>query len=154
MHLLISFLALLLPGASQADPAPGPKIQSLCTISFLRDKDQPRRVDSEAKACLDDVALNMQRNPDSTLVLIGNATTLELLSRSAAYGKQIAASRAVNTKGYIVLEKGLDASRIQIRTGYSGSLTVGIYLVPAHVDFEKSGIRSVVIDEAALRTQQ
>ena len=32
--------------------------QTLCSINFDRDKRRPARVDNEAKACLDDVALN------------------------------------------------------------------------------------------------
>jgi len=35
----------------------------------------------------------------------------------AVTAEQLAAQRAVNTKAYLVTEKGIDASRIQVRTG-------------------------------------
>ena len=58
----------------ETPPAPpAPKTQTLCTINFGRDTKRPARVDNEAKACLDDVALNAQQKPDSTLVLVGEA---------------------------------------------------------------------------------
>ncbi|MCU1314267.1 MAG: hypothetical protein JWM54_2024, partial [Acidobacteriaceae bacterium] len=46
-------------------PPPQPKTQTLCSINFDRDKKRPARVDNEAKACLDDVALNLQRQSDA-----------------------------------------------------------------------------------------
>ena len=42
-------------------PPPAPKTKQLCSINFDRDKSRPARVDNEAKACLDDVALNLQQ---------------------------------------------------------------------------------------------
>jgi hypothetical protein len=83
----------------------------LGSISFARDVRRPSRVDNEAKAFLDGVALSMQHDPDAKLALIGSAGTGE------RNGADLAAQRAVNTKDYLVSEKGIDASRIMVFTG-------------------------------------
>jgi len=46
-----------------------------------------------------------------------------------------AAQRGVNTKDYLVTEKGIDASRITVATGTTDGLTVEDYLVPAGATF-------------------
>ncbi len=63
-------------------------------------------MDNEGKACLDDLALNLQRSTDAKLYVVGNAASGE------KNGPKLAAERAVNTKDYLVKEKGIDASRI------------------------------------------
>ena len=42
--------------------APIPHTQTLCSIAFDKDKKRPSRVDNEAKACLDEVALDLQKS--------------------------------------------------------------------------------------------
>ena len=46
-------------------PPPAPTTSNLCSINFDRDKRRPTRVDNEAKACLDDISLNLQRSSDA-----------------------------------------------------------------------------------------
>ena len=111
-------------------PKPLPSTQDLCSILFVRDKKRPTRVDNEAKACLDQVALNLQRSPDANIVVVGNAAADE------AAGLANAAQRAVNTKAYLVTEKGIDGSRILVRTGTANSKMVSNYLLPSGADFE------------------
>jgi hypothetical protein len=53
-------------------PPPAPQAQAQCTVNFTNDKRRPTRVDNEAKACLDDIALAMQRSSDAKLSLVGN----------------------------------------------------------------------------------
>ncbi|HEX3662070.1 MAG TPA: hypothetical protein VHU89_11595 [Acidobacteriaceae bacterium] len=122
-------------------PPPPPKTQTLCSIQFDRDTHRPTRVNNEAKACLDDVALNAQQKPDATLVLVGNSAPLpEKHGRHhrhhAMTADELAAQRAVNTKDYLVTDKGIDASRIQVRTGTSGQNEVSDYLVPSGANFD------------------
>src|SRR5665213_1678474 len=50
---------------------------SLCTVSFDRDARRPTRVDNEAKACLDDIALNAQRDPNAKLAIVGSESAAE-----------------------------------------------------------------------------
>ena len=111
-------------------PPPAPKTQTLCSITFGRDKKRPARVDNEAKACLDDVALNLQRQADASAVVVGEADPSEKMA------SKLAAERAVNTKDYLVKEKGIDASRITAHTGTQGSKEVENYLVPAGASFD------------------
>jgi hypothetical protein len=116
-------------------PAPAPMASSLCSVSFERDAKRPTRVDNEAKACLDDIALKLQRSSDAKLALVGNEDAKE----QAADGREAkrrhskpsdAAQRAVNTKDYLVTDKGIDASRIVVYTGTDDSKTVTTTLIP------------------------
>jgi hypothetical protein len=118
-------------------PPPAPMASSLCSVSFERDAKRPERVDNEAKACLDDVALALQRSSDAKLALVGNEDAKEQkVDAKLAMMKHnkkptAAASRAVNTKDYLVTEKGLDASRITVYTGADDAQTVTTTLIPA-----------------------
>lgn len=107
-----------------------PKTETLCSINFGRDTRRPYRVDNEAKACLDEVALNLQRDADAKAVLVGNSGSGE------HHPDKLAAQRAVNAKSYLVNEKGLDSSRIEVRTGNAGTPTVQDFLVPRGANFE------------------
>jgi len=122
-----------------------PTTTNLCTISFERDTKRPARVDNEGKACLDDLALNLQRSTDSKLALVGNAGTGEKM------GTKLAGERAVNTKDYLVKEKGIDASRIMVYTGTQDGKTVTTTLVPAGAD--TSAMTATAVDETAVMAQ-
>ena len=124
---------------------PKPATQSLCSITFDRDLRRPARVDNEAKACLDDLALNLQRSTDAKLALVGNAVTTD---RHAAH---LAAERAVNTKDYLVKDKGIDASRIMVYTGTDNANTVTTTLVPAGAD--TSSMTATPVDESQVTAQ-
>jgi hypothetical protein len=114
-------------------PPPMPAVSEMCSIQFERDPRRPARVDNEAKACLDEVAASMQHSSDATLVLVGNASSSEKGS-----GK-LASERAINTKAYLVSEKGIDASRITIYTGSQDGKVVSTVLVPAGATFDSTG---------------
>jgi len=115
--------------------APAPTTSNLCTVPFGREKGRPARVDNEAKACLDEVALALQRSSDAKLALIGNANAKE---QKTAAGKRLAAQRAANTKDYLVTEKGIDASRIDAYTGTGDDQTVTTTLIPTGATFDTS----------------
>ncbi|HZD78019.1 MAG TPA: hypothetical protein VE218_13510 [Acidobacteriaceae bacterium] len=131
----------------QPPPPPQPKTQTLCSINFDRDKRRPARVDNEAKACLDDVALNLQRQSDATAVVVGDSATNEKL------GPKLAAQRAVNTKDYLVKEKGIDASRVQVRTGTEAGKQVQNYLVPSGANFDNDVQGTTQVNEDSVRPQ-
>ena len=132
----------------QPPPPPQPKTQTLCSINFDRDKRRPARVDNEAKACLDDVALNLQRQSDATAVVVGSSATGE------KQGPKLAAQRAVNTKDYLVKEKGIDASRIQVRTGSEPGKQAQNYLVPAGANFDNDVQGTTQVNEDSVRPQE
>jgi hypothetical protein len=133
-------------------PPPAPKTSDLCSITFDRDKRRPTRVDNEAKACLDDVSLNLQRSSDAKLAVTGNATSAEKAAFAKSKSKKKvdpAAARAVNTKDYLVTEKGIDASRVSVYTGSQDSTTTTSTLIPAGATLDTTGITPV--DESAVK---
>jgi outer membrane protein OmpA-like peptidoglycan-associated protein len=124
-------------------PPAVPTTQKLCTITFDHDKKRPARVDNDAKGCLDDVTLNAQRSSDASLVVVGNSAT----------DAKLAAQRAVNTKAYLVTEKGIDASRISVRTSSAGPDEVDNYLVPAGANFDHDYPGTTAVDESTVTPQ-
>ncbi|MHB1021447.1 MAG: OmpA family protein [Acidobacteriaceae bacterium] len=131
-------------------PPPAPQAQQLCSINFDRDHRRPTRVDNEAKACLDDVALSLQRSADAKAVLVASSTDKEkkMLKRRSRHAdvNKLAEERAVNTKAYLTKEKGIDPSRIELFTGSDNATTVQNTLVPAGASFDTSTLTPV--DEA------
>jgi outer membrane protein OmpA-like peptidoglycan-associated protein len=113
--------------------APKPMASELCSVHFDRDNERPTRVDNEGKACLDEIALNLQRNADATLAIVGNA------SRAEKSGIKMAAARATHTRDYLVKEKGVDPSRIAAYVGSQGTKTVSNTLIPAGANFDAAG---------------
>lgn len=104
--------------------------QDLCHISFERDRRRPLRVDNEAKGCLDDIALTMQQQAGATLVMVGNS--------SANEHPEAGAERALNARQYLVKEKGIDGSRIEVRIGSVPGRFVSNTLVPSGAHFDGS----------------
>jgi hypothetical protein len=108
--------------------APVPPTQDLCSLSFARDTRRPVRVDNEAKGCLDDIALTLKQQTDAHLIMVGNTDTTEK--------PDAAAERALNARQYLVQEKGIDPSRIELRTGAPTGKTVTDTLVPPGAVFK------------------
>ena len=122
---------------------PKPETKALCSISFDRDARRPTRVDNEAKACLDDIALSAQQDPNAKLAIVGSAAGDE------KQADRRAAERAVNAKEYLVTEKGVDASRIQTFTGTAGTKSAATTLIPDGATLDTTGLTPV--DEAAVK---
>ncbi|WP_367182480.1 OmpA family protein [Edaphobacter sp.] len=123
-------------------PPPAPTTSALCSINFERDKRRPTRVDNEAKACLDDIALNLQRSSDAKLAVVGNAAGTEKA------GSKLATGRAINTKEYLVKEKGIDSSRISLYTGSTDGKSASSTLIPTGATLDQTGLTPV--DESAV----
>jgi outer membrane protein OmpA-like peptidoglycan-associated protein len=102
-------------------PAPPPQPATLNELIF---KQNSPYVDNRAKAALDDDALRLERDPNSTLMLEGSVNPSEKDS--------LAEARATNAKTYLTSNKGIDATRVQTRTAQqkTGS-KVSVVLVPA-----------------------
>jgi hypothetical protein len=132
-------------------PPPAPTTSALCSVNFERDKNRPARVDNEAKACLDDVALSLQRSSDAKLAVVGNSNEKEkaIMKGKKAKAVDLAALRAVNTKDYLVTEKGIDPSRVQVYVGQTDGQNVTTTLVPAGATMDTSGL--VVVDEVVVK---
>ena len=110
-----------------------PVTSDLCSVHFDRDPRRPARVNNEGKACLDEIALNLQRNSDAQLAIVGNAGSKE------KNGKKLAAERAANTKAYLVTGKGIDSARISVYTGSQDGKIVTTTLIPATATFDNTG---------------
>jgi outer membrane protein OmpA-like peptidoglycan-associated protein len=139
---------------------PVPHTQALCSITFSNDKKRPSRVDNEAKACLDEVALSAQRQSDAKIVVVGNATGDEknppMKGKKHAKAKKVedlAGERAVNTKDYLVTEKGIDASRVSVATGNTDGQKVEDYLVPSGANFNADVAGTTPVDETVVKPQ-
>ncbi len=121
------------------------------------------RVDNEAKACLDQVALDLKQQADAKAVVVGESdakekATTEKQEKYAAKHKhakveEFAAQRAVNAKDYLVTEQGIDASRISVATGMTDGQTVEDYLVPAGATFSSDVTGTTPVDETAVKPQ-
>ncbi len=118
-------------------PPPAPEAQKLCGVAFNRDKKRPVRVDNEAKACLDDIALALQRQADAKLVVVGESDPTE------KNGQNAAAERALNVRQYLTQEKGIDASRIDVRTSGATGKQVEDYLLPSGATFNQQATEPV-----------
>jgi outer membrane protein OmpA-like peptidoglycan-associated protein len=119
-------------------PPPPPKAAKLSQCDFPNEK-KPWRVDNTCKAILDDVAKNLQQNPDNKLVIVGNAEPTEKR-------KNLAGERAVNSKAYLVggeAKQGIDASRVEVRTGSGGTKTAEYWIVPPGATFDSTGTETV-----------
>ena len=80
-------------------------------------------VDNRAKAVLDDVALKLQQDPNSSVTLIGFSDPKE--------AKRLADRRATNAAAYLTKSKGIDAARIHTKPGTGGGKKAEIWMVPA-----------------------
>jgi hypothetical protein len=111
--------------ATPAPPPPAPVqpiMQSLCSITFDRDRKRPDRVDNEAKGCLDDIALTLNRETADNLLIVGSHAENETNQDSAV--------RAMNAAEYLTREKGIDPARLDLRIRPDNSRSVAMMLVP------------------------
>jgi outer membrane protein OmpA-like peptidoglycan-associated protein len=81
------------------------------------------RVDNKAKAILDGIALRLNREANSTALVVGYTAVEEKSTLGPA--------RANNAKAYLTKEKGIDAARITTADGGKGGRRVEIWFVPA-----------------------
>jgi len=103
------------------EPAPNamPTAQRLNQLEF---KPNSAYVDNRAKAILDDVALRLQQDPKSAVLLSGAADEKET--------PRLANQRAQNAMTYLTKSKGIDSGRFQIKTGAQPGRTVDVWSVP------------------------
>lgn len=127
-----------------AVPPPAPTSSKLNEVAFP-DTRKPARIDNAAKAILDEVALRLQREADAKAVIVGEATSDEMSKKS---NMKLAALRAFNAKQYLVNDKGIDASRLELRTSKANESKVEVWLVPTGASFTNQ--ETTVVDESAM----
>lgn len=128
----------------EVPPPPAPQASKLSSCDYPNPT-KPWRVDNTCKAVLDDVAQRLQHDPDSKLVIVGNADPTEKR-------KNLAAERAVDAKAYLSggeAKQGIDASRIETRTGSEGGKTAAFWIVPAGASFTETG--TTPVDEGKVK---
>ena len=129
-------------------PPPPPQASQLNSCQFNIDKKRPSRVDNTCKAILDEVALRLQREADSKLVIVGHGDPAADKKDSAKF----AAERAVNSKEYLSggeAKQQIDPSRIETRTGAESGQTADYWLVPSGATFNAEG--TTPVDETAVK---
>jgi outer membrane protein OmpA-like peptidoglycan-associated protein len=93
-------------------PAKKAEAQTLCDSSgFPRNLSRLNNID---KACLDDVASRLRQDPRSRVLVIGHADKAEKTP------EVIARKRAEAIKEYLVKQRGVDESRISVRSAAAG----------------------------------
>jgi hypothetical protein len=138
-------------------------VQALCSLSFATDTKRPTRVDNEAKACLDQIALDLKQTPDARIVIAADSNAKEKLITSKQ--EKIAArhkhskveyfdkQRAVNVKDYLVNDQGIDAGRISVTTGTGDDMNVQDYLIPAGATFADDVQGTIAVDETDVKPE-
>jgi outer membrane protein OmpA-like peptidoglycan-associated protein len=127
-------------------PAAAPEASKLNEIDF---KKNSAHVDNKAKAAMDDVALRLKSDPEAKAVIVGEYAPGEKA------GKKLAAQRAVNAKAYLTqgeAGQGIDATRIEVRTGNGGEMKDENWIVPAGATFSAAGTEAV--DEKKVKPNQ
>jgi len=104
----------------EVPPSAHPTAQKLSDLDF---KPNSAYVDNRSKAILDDVALKLQQDPNSTALLAGAGEEKE----PARLGTQ----RAENAKTYLTKSKGIDAQRLKTSSSSLHDRKVEIWTVPA-----------------------
>lgn len=146
-----------------APPPQAPEVQALCGVSFARDTKRPTRVDNEAKACLDQIALDLKKSSDARAVIVADSNAKEKQitakqEKGAAKHKHSKVryfdrQRAVNIKDYLVNDQGIDATRIVVTTGTGDDQNVQNYLQPAGAIFANGAPGITTVDEATLKPE-
>jgi hypothetical protein len=129
-------------------PPPPPQASLLNTCNFNQDAKRPWRVDNTCKAILDEVALRLQREADSKLVIVGHDDPTADGKNAANYN----ALRAVGSKTYLSggeAKQQIDPSRIEVRSGAESGQTADYWLVPSGATFNAEGTQP--IDESKVK---
>jgi len=114
------------------NPPPPPACSKANSIQFP-DVKRPWRVDNTAKAILDDVENRLKSDPNAKIAIIGYADGEK--APMVGTGKHrhpmnLAAQRAVNAKGYLVQQQGIDPSRVEVRQGTGQQQVADIIWLP------------------------
>lgn len=139
--------ALAVAAVEPPSPPPSPKTQRLCSLNFTRDQKRPTRVDNEAKACLDDIALAMQHFSNAKLVIVGQSAACE------QKGEIAAVQRAANAGDYLIHQQGIDPARIEYRLGQAGAMEVDDYLLPPGADFNQDVPGTLLVDPSHIKPE-
>ncbi len=99
-------------------------------VSFHRNS---ARVDNSGKAVLDGVALRLERDTDSSLVVLGLVESGE--------NRDLAQQRAASAAQYLTKEKGIDEKRLQLRDGGEYGDQAELWMVPPGAKLQEADLK-------------
>jgi len=111
-------------------PRPALMPAKLNFVSFPRDS---ARLDNSGKAILDGVALRLQRDTDSSLVVLGLVESGE--------NRDLAQQRAASAAEYLTKDKGIDDKRLQLRDGGEYGGKAELWMVPPGAKLEEANLQ-------------
>ncbi len=129
-------------------PPPVPKTVALCVIPFPMEPGSRVLFGKDAKTCLDIVAVNLQRHSDAEAVLVMSTAS------ESRNGKKRVTERAVLARNYLVEQKKIDSSRIDLRTSTAPGPAMQSYLVPADASFDTDQPGTTELDLNLIPTQK
>jgi outer membrane protein OmpA-like peptidoglycan-associated protein len=102
----------------------------LNSVSF---KHNSARVDNAGKAVLDGVALRLERDTESSLVVLGLV--------EAGENQNLAQQRAANAAEYLTKEKGIDERRLQLQNGGEYGNQAELWMVPPGTKLQEADLK-------------
>jgi len=99
-------------------------------VSFPRDS---ARLDNSGKAVLDGVALRLERDTDSSLVVLGLVESGE--------NRDLAQQRAASAAEYLAKDKGIDDKRLQLRDGGEYGGKAELWMVPPGTKLQEADLQ-------------
>jgi outer membrane protein OmpA-like peptidoglycan-associated protein len=102
-------------------------------LNFVSFKRNSARVDNSGKAVLDGVALRLQRDTDSSLVVLGLVEEGE--------NKGLAQKRAASAAQYLTKDKGIDEKRLQLRDGGEYGNKAELWMVPPGTKLQEADLK-------------
>jgi len=111
-------------------PRPALMPAKLNFVSFARDS---ARLDNSGKAVLDGVALRLQRDTDSSLVVLGLVESGE--------NRDLAQQRAASAAEYLAKDKGIDDKRLQLRDGGEYGGKAELWMVPPGTKLQEADLQ-------------
>lgn len=134
-------------------PMPVPAVYGM-PLDFTQDHRRPTRVDNAAKGELDRFADFLMSDLSAKGVVVGYDTAGERKPKRHSRNVQsLAGQRAVNIKAYLVLDKGIDPSRIEVKSEVNGNEKKAIlWKVPAGAIFADTA--TVAVNESLVKAER
>ncbi len=102
-------------------------------LNLVAFKRNSARLDNSGKAVLDGVALRLQRDTESSLVVLGLV--------EAGENKELAQQRAASAAEYLRKEKGIDEKRLQLQNGGEYGNQAELWMVPPGTRLEAADLK-------------
>ena len=102
-------------------------------LNFVSFQPNSARVDNSGKAVLDGVALRLERDTDSSLVVLGLVESGE--------NRDLAQQRAASAAQYLAKEKGIDEKRLHLQDGGEYGDKAELWVVPPGTKLQEADLK-------------